>query len=264
MIIELVGAPGAGKTTLLPAVCEFFQERHLTAFTIVQAARPLTRRTVLGKVISGLTPPTWRRAVLWQLFYRLGSLYQLKFMARHPRLAWQVFHSQNRRPTAADVRQRQVRHWYFRLAGEYEFLKRQLRPNELLVLDEGFVHRVVQLFASSAERPNSAQIAAYIDLLPQPDLVIFIQAPAEICQRRIYARGLWPRAHQKSPAEIAQFVANAHCAVNLAVAQAQRKGWPLVNLPNGGSDLAAAQAELHHQLAQVVSVANPSWGAQTA
>lgn len=264
MIIELVGAPGAGKTTLLPTVCEFFQERDLTASTIVQAARPFTRRTVIGKVVSRLTPPTWRRAVLWQLFYRLGSLSQLKFMARRPRLAWRVFHSQLRRPAAADVRQRRVRHNYFRLAGEYEFLKRQLRPNELLVLDEGFVHRVVQLFASSAERPNSTQIAGYIDLLPQPNLVIFIQAPAEICEQRIYARGLWPRAYHKSPAEITQFVANAHWAVNLAAAQVQRKGWPVVDLQNGDSELAAVQAELHRQLAQVVSVSGPAWGVQTA
>jgi thymidylate kinase len=249
MIIEFIGAPGAGKTTLMPTVIGFFQERGFDTFTVVEAARPFAQRSTIGQAIQALTPASWRRPLLWQLFYRLSGWQGRRFRQKHRQLMQYVLASQAHRPLAADVRQRQVLHWFDRLTGYYTFLQAYIRPDETLVLDEGFVHRVVQLFSSSVEQPKREQIATYLDLVPRPDLVIFTEAPRDICEQRIYSRGLWDRARHKDAAEISQFVANAHLTVTLAAEHMRQEGWAMIAVDNGCDDLLASQAELRHQLA---------------
>ncbi len=264
MIIEFIGAPGAGKTTLLPEVTRFFESRGCRAYTVVEAARPFARRTMGGKLVQWLAPAAWQRPLLWRVFYLLSIGQRLNFMVQHPRLITQVLASQRGRPAAADTRQRQVLPWLFHHMGTYEFLRRHLRPDELLLFDEGFIHRVVQLFTSSAEKPAPAQIAAYIDLLPQPGLVIYVQASAAVCEKRIYERGLWQRAQHKEPAEISQFVRHAHKAVELAVAHARSKQWLVLEVANDGEDLTAVRSLFQHQLDQILLGRWSTWEIQTA
>ena len=264
MIIEFIGAPGAGKTTLVPALTGFFAEQGIRAFTVVDAARPCASRTIAGKAVNQLAPIALRRPLLWQLFYYYSVLYRLKFIALHPRLMWQVIRSQRKRPTAAETRRRKVSYWFYRLIGYYEFLKVYSRPDEVLVFDEGFLHRVVQLFSSHVEKPSAQQIEAYVNLLPRPDLVIFIRAPREVCEQRLYSRGLWARLQEKDPAEVKQFVSNAHLAVNLAVAHAKNQGWTVVDVNNEQSELNLTINELRHRLALIAAPAGKSLKVQTA
>lgn len=264
MIIEFIGTPGAGKTTLLPIVIDFFEEQAYKAYTVVAAARPFASRTVWGKVVLGLAPLSWQRPLLWRVFYYLSVIYRLKFIAQHPRMMGQLLTRQIRRPPAADVRQRKVLTWFFRQIGYYEFLQLQAKANEVLVFDEGFIHRVVQLYSSSIEKPAQAQLTAYVDLLPQPDLLIFVQASPATCEKRIYGRGLWQRAQHKTAAEITQFIHHAHQAVNLAVGQARHKNWTVIAINNDGDDLTAVRAHLRQQLAQIPLPGHQTAGVATA
>ncbi len=264
MIIEFIGAPGAGKTTLLPEVIRFFESRGCRAFTVVEAARPFARRTLGGKLVQRIAPAMFKPPLLWRVFYLHSMGHRLRFMAQHPYLVAQVLGSQRRRPTAADARQRQVLPWLLRHMGYYAFLRRHARPNEVLLFDEGFSHRVVQLFTSSAEKPNPARIANYVDQLPQPNLLIYVQASTAVCIQRIYQRGVWQRAQHKTEAEINQFVRHAHQAVALAVAHAQRKKWPVLAVANDGEDLATVQTNLQQKLAQMPLGHQPAWEVQTA
>lgn len=263
-IIEFIGTPGAGKTTLLPEVIRFFESQGCRAYTVVEAARPFARRTMAGRLVQRLVPAAWQQPLLWRVFYLHSVGHRLHFMAQHPQLIAQVLGSQRGRPAAADTHRRQVLPWLFRHMGYYAFLRRHTYPDEILLLDEGFSHRVVQLFTSSVEKPSPARIAAYIDLLPQPDLLIHVQASTAVCEQRIYERGLWQRAQHKTPAEIAQFVCHAYDAVELAVAYARSKHWLVLEVVNDGKDLTAVLTNLRQQLAQIPFAQQPMWKAQTA
>lgn len=264
MIIEFIGAPGAGKTTLLRELIHFFESRGCPAFTVVEAARPLARRTLGGQFVQQLAPATWQEPLLWRIFYLYSVGHRLRFMAQNPRLMMQVLGSQRGRPAAAEVRQRQVLPWLLRQMGYYAFLRHHARPNEVLLFDEGFSHRVVQLFTSSIEKPTAAQITAYIDRLPQPDLLIHVQASTAVCLQRIYQRGLWQRAQHKTPAEISQFVNHAHEAVELAVAHARGKNWLVLTVANDEETLTAVQTNLQQQLSQLSFGHQPAWEVPTA
>lgn len=251
MIIEFIGAPGAGKTTLLPTVIECLRLRDIRAFTVVDGARPVARRTLVGRMVARLAPAALRDALLWRVFLYGSLVHRLGFMLRHPRLVGGVLWSQWRRPAAAHVRERQVLHWFFRLVGYYAFLRTHLRRDEALVLDEGFVHRVVQLHASGVEILNIEQITNYVGRLPKPDLVIHADVPAAVAEERIYRRGLWARWQGKDRAEISRFVCNAHAAVDHAVAHMAHSGWPVLSIDNSQPDPALAQEALRRNLAEI-------------
>ena len=264
MIVEFIGTPGAGKSTLLPVVRTCLRERGAEAYEPVEAARAFARRTVAGQVVSHLAPRAWRSPLLWQLYYHLSSLYGCGFLAQRAGLTWHVLDSQRSRPRAAQGRARRVLYWFFRNAGSYEFLRVHRRPDEALLFDEGFVHRVVQLYASAAQDPDRAQIAAYIDLLPEPDLVIHVRAPKEVCLRRIYARGLWELYRGRDLAYVSQFVENAWRVVEMTVAHLKKRGWSLIEVDNGRDDLVAVESDLRSKLACVLKLARKTPDLQVA
>ena len=253
MIIEFIGTPGAGKTTLMREAAKLLEERALRPRTVVDAARPFAERTAWGKVVRRLTPRSWHRPLLWQVFYVLSVLHRIKFCARHSALVRLVLGTQLRRPASANVRGRRVLHWFFRLTGAYEFLKTQARSGDVLLLDEGFLHRVVQTHASDAEVPDVSQVLAYVDLLPAPDLVIFVKTPRIVCEERIFHRGLWKHFQQKSREQVSRFLANAETVVELAVSRAKSNGWRVIEVDNGADNLAASTAVLRNKLASVLS-----------
>jgi thymidylate kinase len=250
MIIEFIGTPGAGKTTLLPTVAEYFLERDLHAFTVVEAARPCAQRTWLGKIVTQVFPREWQPPLLWQLFCHLSTCHALLFSLAHPRLIYQVLSSQLQRPIPLEARHHAL-YWFFRLTGYSQFISQRARPDEVLLLDEGFVHRVVQMHASACEVPDAGRIAAYLDLVPRPDLVIAVHAPWEICLDRIYRRGLWKRYRTKGRAEVTRYVHNAHRVVNLAIDHMRSMGWALLELDNGGDDCLSTKEDLRYKLARL-------------
>ncbi len=142
-------------------------------------------------------------------------------------------------------------HWFFHLVGNYEFLTAHIRADEALIFDEGFIHRVVQMNASDMEEPNPAQIVAYVNLLPRPDLVICPQAPWEVCEERIYRRGIWERFRHKSPAQISRYVANSHRIVNLTIEYIKSAGWTVIEVDNGGDDPAVSKADLRRKFTAI-------------
>jgi len=257
MIIEFIGTPGSGKTTLMREAARFLEGRGLRPVTIIEAARPCAGRTLLGQVLLRLTPPSLHRALLWQVFYFLSILHRIGFCLRHLALVRVVLATQLRRPSAADVRGRRVLHWFFHLAGSYSFLKSHARPDEVLLLDEGFLHRVVQTQASDCEVPQPAQVYSYVDRIPKPDLVISVSTPRSVCEQRVYRRGLWKHFQHKSREQVSQFLAHAAEVVSLAVARARHNGWPVAEVPNGESNLPASAASLRAQLATSLGAAEP-------
>jgi hypothetical protein len=259
MVVEFIGAPGAGKTTLLSAAIACLSEQGYRVSGVAEAARPFIRRTLPGALVARFAPRSLRAALLWQIFVQVSALYRLGFLANHLALLRLVFESQIRRPRAANSRQRRVLHWWLRTAGYHSLLTALAQPGEVLVFDEGFTHRVVQLFASGAEKPDPALIVAYLNQLPRPDLVIAVQAPHEVCLQRVLQRGVWAHARSQSLDELAQFVAHAHHASQIAVDHLVSSGWAVIEFDNGAGDPARARAALHESLQAIPAFSPPAW-----
>jgi hypothetical protein len=248
VVVELVGAPGAGKTTFLPAALDACRTAGLRPYTIVGAGRAFAARTLAGRAANAVLPARLRDKALWAIFLGCRSIWAAAFAARRPQLAWYVLALAQDRPAAARARERRVLHWYVRLVGAYGFLTSRAREGEALVLDEGFIHRTVQLHSSTVEIPEAATIDAYVDLVPRPELLVHVRAPIDVCERRVRSRGVWDRFRSEDPSDLTRFVANAHRATTLIATAAEARGWRVVEIDNGEGDPAHVEAALRSRI----------------
>lgn len=248
MIVEMLGSPGAGKTSLIPAAREFFSRQGLKAYNVVEAARPLAARTPLGRLACRWLPEPLKGFILWQIFYAYSRRYRPIFRRHYPQLIDSVLRYQCERPISAYDR-RHVMRWFLHLTGAYAFLRTHLKPSEVLIIDEGFVHRVVQLFASEHEEPDVQREMDYLDQIPRPDLVIYVSTPAEVAVRRVFSRGLWERFQRKSQADTLRFLAASQTAVQRAAGYLASKNWPLLQIDNPDQEIDFVGQELQAELA---------------
>lgn len=246
--IEFLGTPGSGKTTLLASLASFLKERHYQPYTVVEAARPIASRTWQGKLIHHLFPGSLQTPLLWQVFSFNSTLSRHKFIHANKELIRQVNWYQKQRLDQSAEHERGILHWFYRLTGYYEFLRPRMKNSEILILDDGFVHRVVHLFASEVETPDPKLISSYLELIPKPDLVIIPSSPLDVCEKRVYQRGLWKHSQHKTPQQIKQFLSHAEQVVQITTAFLLKQGWPVIILDNGYRSPDKVTADLFDQL----------------
>jgi energy-coupling factor transporter ATP-binding protein EcfA2 len=248
MILEFLGNSGSGKSTLIPVLLRLAQERGLAAMSMTEAIHHGMQRTWVGWVVGRLVPSGWQGPILWRVFsYLLAPWYIASFAVRHPRLMRFVIGSQARRPISWSHR-RLILCLYLEMIGHYAFLRHWTEPDQIVVLDEGFVHRVVHLLVSASEQPDVERVVAYLKLVPRPDLVVGVQAPLDLCLERIHSRGLQARLRDRPAHEVACFLAHAEQVVSVAFQYLQDAGWDTVIVSNDG-DLAATATDIQHKLA---------------
>ena len=247
LIVELIGTPAAGKSTFLPAIKDYFRLQRMQPWSVLEAARPFARRTPLGRLVNAWAPRTLRGPLLWQVFYHTSRMYRARFRSEHRELMDGTLRFQHQRPITEADRQHVLR-WFINLTGQHSFLKAYARPGEVLIFDEGFVHRVVQLFASEVEPVDADRIRAYLAQVPVPDLIIEPRASVQTCVDRVYMRGVWKRFRDREKAAVTQFIANAHAAVDIAVDYMLAEGWPIIQVRNEDRPASESVHELSRQL----------------
>jgi hypothetical protein len=141
---------------------------------------------------------------------------------------------------------------FLRTAGHYRFFRQHLEAGEAVVMDEGFVHRVVSLYVSELEKADPETVEHYLKLLPQVDLVIVIRAPLGICLERILRRRLPKRLQSLALSQVAQALDNMSGAIEVVSRQLGSRGWPTVEADNTRR-LGASAASLNDRLNTAIS-----------
>lgn len=230
-VIELAGGPGAGKTTLLPLVVEAVLDEGLEPVEAVRAGRMLAARTPPGRAVDRWLGDRNRDRLLWLIYLIYATGLGLGFAAVRP-LLMRMLVEQARRPREAMVSERHVVRWFIRHAGTERLFRRVGSAGEVLIVDEGYVHRVVQLFTSAVERADLRSVRRYLAHVPPPTLVVVVDAPADVAWQRIQSRGIWDRMSGVDEAAVASFVQHAFEAVALAGECARERGWRVTFVDN--------------------------------
>jgi thymidylate kinase len=251
LIVELLGVPGAGKTTISQELVGLLGAHGVRADTIVSAgraraaARPVGR--VLGRVLAARRSSRARRVVEWQLFSIGAALACVPFARAHRELTRRVVGDQLRRDLPLRLRVHIIRS-FLRLGGRYRCITAMTGPTEALVLDDGFVHRAVQVHASAFEDVEAGRVGDYIGRVPAPDLVVFVTARVATCERRVRERGVWRHSRHLSPEQLSRYLRNAEIVVDTAADQVRRLGWNLVQIDNDGRSLDDVRRDLDEAL----------------
>jgi broad-specificity NMP kinase len=258
-IIELIGTPGAGKTVLSTEIIELLHERGWAASTIIGAAREHARRTPAGRLVVRSTSGRVQRFLLWWVFYLLASIHALAFVVEERRLTRTVLRTQLRRPIRL-ARRVQICFWFFQLAGRQRFLRATARDREVLVVDDGFLHRAVHIYASHAEVPSRRAIARYVDLLSAPSLVVNVRCDEETCELRVRRRGVWRHSRRLTVGELSRYLMRSNIVVDIASQRARERGWRVAEVDNDDESVGTAHAALASVLVAVFPPSKPGAG----
>lgn len=192
MIVEFIGSTGAGKTTLINEVrCRLEKTGRVT--TSIDLATGL-----LG--LKGMSNPTLQN--LAQEFISLPFLiiksrkhnaylrHTVKLLWRNSGFSMQTIH--NLRSLERKI-------------GMYEITKLFGRDQVILV-DEGPL-LALHMFVSSKNIYTPEEIARFINLVPLPDLIIYVRAPVDTIIERTVRRWDPPRAvDRKNPAQMNEYI----------------------------------------------------------
>jgi deoxyadenosine/deoxycytidine kinase len=195
MIVEFIGSTGAGKTTLINEVrCRLAKTSKVT--TSIDLATSL-----LG--LKGLANPTLQNLTqeFISLPFFIGTLYKHNEYLRHTiKLFW--------RKTSFSMQAIHNLRSLERKIGMYEITK-VLGKEQVILVDEGPI-LALHMFVSAKNAYTPEEIARFIDLLPLPDLIIYIRASVDTLIERTVRRPDPPReVDRKNPVQMDAYLKNA-------------------------------------------------------
>lgn len=208
--IEFSGLVGSGKTTLAETARNILEMKGYSPLDEFEAVQHCLERSLLGKTFLVITPPGYHHRVIACLyFWLIRRLCQLQFVIRYPLLSLHVYRSSKYRKTLTFNHRSLVLRRFFHLAAAYLFIVPRLKTNEVVVLDEGLVHRAINLYAWSTVQLDKEEIKKYIRLLPEVDHLFIIKVPQDVCKDRAEKRGFPKQLKEKSGKIINKFMENS-------------------------------------------------------
>lgn len=196
MIVEFIGSTGAGKTTLIREVQDRLGEKEavVTSFDVVAnrlGLREITNPTVKNFIQEMAGFPYFVRSLGR---HKEFVSFSLRMLARQSSLT--LFTINNLRSLERKI-------------GVYEIIRRKEKDRTILV-DEGTVLVAHNVFVYTDAAYSSEEIDRFANLVPLPDVIVYIKAPVDILIRRSLMRARPPREMKsKNPVLIEKYVNRA-------------------------------------------------------
>ncbi|MHA1231706.1 MAG: hypothetical protein ACTSPQ_13750 [Candidatus Helarchaeota archaeon] len=236
--IELTGIPGSGKSTILRLIEKYFRKKGYKVYNkdnIIQCSDAYLFKNRYFKNLFSLLPNKFKDPILIKLIDHtfIRHKYELKFLLNNIQIFDYIINLNNNRPISENHINLVIK-WFISTAGRYEIWKvNNNNNNSILVLDEGFVHKIVSLFVSIEEETiNFQEIEKYLNMIPKIDLLIKIEANEHLCMNRIITRKLPVRLEGKSENEIIEFLSRAKIAIDYGTNFLVKNGIKLITLNN--------------------------------
>jgi|SRR5215207_167751 len=195
MIVEFIGSTGAGKTSLISKIHQQLAQTKVVTTPFDLIATPLG----LGRV----THPTAQNLI--QEF--VGLPFFIGSLTRHGKFLSHTIEVFSRNTNFSIHRINNFRSLE-RKIGMYELTQRYDK-GQIILVDEGPI-LAAHMFVFTGSIVTPAEIAAFANLLPLPDLVVYIKAPVEVLVRRALQRHDPPREMgKKDPVMTEKYVRDA-------------------------------------------------------
>lgn len=206
VFVEFVGMVGAGKTTFVDVLERQMREHAFEVLSLDRALRRCSDRSHIGTVITVLAGGSPLAQTILHLYRRvIGLVYTLLFMIENPHLSLHVSRSQLHR-TIPWWHRRIILRLFFGVAADYWYLRHRLNSNEVVILDEGLLHRAINLYAWEPRHLSRDTMMTYLALLPVLDLAVLAKAPLNMCFERATRRGLPIRLRDKDARTVSTFM----------------------------------------------------------
>ena len=219
MIVEFVGSTGAGKTSLISKIHYKLAQTTAVTTQFELIAAPLGLKSVSHPTVQNLL----QEVVAFPFF--IGSLNRYKKFLVHTIRTF----SDN---TKFSIHRINNLRSLERKIGLYEITKRYKR-DQIILVDEGPI-LAAHMFVFTSSIIKASEIATFAELLPLPDLIVYIKAPVEVLVRRALQRPDPPREMgSKDPAMTEKYVRSATAVFDqLMEAESIKSRLLIVNNPD--------------------------------
>ena len=196
MQLELVGCTGAGKSTLAARVADVARAEGIE---LVLGDEYALKQLGLGHLRT-----KWLRAVLVHVLALWGCVSR---GWRHRRFIKFASHVLRQTPIPRRQRWNQLRKVLKQL-GRYEVIRSRRQAQTSVLVDEGTLHAAHNLFVHTACDLNPEHVRQFAELVPLPDIVIYLRQREEVLVERTLKRG-HPRISDQTHQAVAKFVHEA-------------------------------------------------------
>ena len=194
IVLELMGLPAAGKSTFACAMRERARQAGLPLLGEEAAFRAASRgplHAILNRLPSAL------REALAGPMTRLDAVHL--FMTRDPAFFSELFRIVERALPAISERQSFL-YAVLRQCALREVIETSSPAPASVLVEEGFAHRAMTLLGyGSREKIPDADLASYLERMPKPNALVWVDTPPEVCAQRLFEREHPPIALQAIP-----------------------------------------------------------------
>jgi hypothetical protein len=236
-LIEFTGIPGSGKSTIVPIVKSYLKEQGLDIFdakNVILCGENFHFIKKHFKSLLGSLPMKIRKKILRGLnnYSYLKHEYTLNYILNNLQLFNYIVDRTKSRPIP-ERHKNLIIEWFLNMAASYQIAHEFLEKNSVLLLDEGFVHKVVSLFVFVEEATvDFDEIERYLENIPRGHLLIRVEANENVCKKRIINRKLPSRLNGRTDNEIWQYLIKAKSAIDYTQNFLAKRGTKIVTLNN--------------------------------
>lgn len=205
MHIEIIGPTSAGKTTLAKKMAYAGRENGVTI--------ALSDDFMIEQFHLDWVNHEFARRRLVELIAYVNCL---KYLAKYWEFIGFVIKEGISSPGTWFYKINRIRN-VFRKIGIFEFISQRSNAREVVLVDnEGLLQGVHNLFVHSNYQADMSKISRYIELIPLPDVVLYLHQDEDILVSRTLERG-HARVSEHSPEEVAHFISQAVSVFNQVI-----------------------------------------------
>lgn len=202
MHIEIIGSTSAGKTTLAKKMVDAGKISGIDVF--------LSDDFILAQLHIGWVKNDFIRRRLVEVV-AFGIC--LTCLSRYKDFLRFVFREGKSSPGSLFYKVNRIRN-VIRKIGIFEFISRNSGSKQIVLADnEGILQGVHNLFVHQSSQADLQKIARYVDLVPLPDIVLYLQQEEEVLVSRTLGRG-HARLVGSSPDKVVHFIRQAVAVFN--------------------------------------------------
>ncbi|MGA8039609.1 MAG: hypothetical protein WCA93_05815 [Acidimicrobiia bacterium] len=236
--VEFLGVPGSGTTTLAAEVARVSSSTTLedAVLASIRAGGDDQLTRIAARLSRSGTSVIWRKA-LARSTDRFSALN--RFLTASPETLEAVLGAQRAR-TSRDRGQGRSLGWILNLMAAFQLAGEHLGEDEVLMIDEGFAQRSIALCGFGFTDDDRPLLERYLRSMPQPDAVILVDTPLEVCESRLNARGWSERVAEMGVADRRRFLDQTASVVKTVIAYLENTTTELVRVDGTAPTLATA------------------------
>lgn len=202
MHIELIGSTSAGKTTLAN---KMINKGNKNGENVSLSDDFMLEQVHLSWVKNGFA----RRRLVEIVAYAIC----LKHITTYKEFIGFVFREGKSSPGTWFYKINRIRN-VIRKIGIFEFISQRSGAQQVVLADnEGLLQGIHNLFVHQNSETDVTKIAQYVELVPLPDVVLYLKQEEEVLVSRTLKRG-HARIAESSPERVAQFIGQAVTVFN--------------------------------------------------